>query len=258
MTDSMQNSGQPSQGVPPGQPQYQQPPMPGQYAPPYPQYPPPKKGMSGSKLAIILVCVAFGVLFLGGLLVGVLAVAVIPKLTDAKSKLEIKQMGDLEAGLEQIAPDSSKRRKLLGEGLHDSAGEELWVKLFQQRMIDQRLLKKVVSLNSRTDTPLNEHELESLTLPPQGHCSYTLPRGGKLLEVMSRKGANRCVLITLNSRNWKNYGQQGVPCIWSDGTGNGFMTFEQAQSEHGITAEEWADPAGKLFGKKAPFQFTYD
>ena len=87
-----------SHGIPPegfdprqGYPQQQG------YAP-YPQpYPPPKQGMSGLKIALIIGGVLMAVMVLGGVLVGVLAVATIPKLTEAKAKLELKQAGELEA-----------------------------------------------------------------------------------------------------------------------------------------------------------------
>jgi hypothetical protein len=89
------------------------------------------------------------------------------------------------------------------------------------------------------------------------NCSYTAPRANELLRVMQFSGRDRCVLVTFNSRNWGNYDMHGVVASWSDGQ-IGWLTFEQARDEWGITQEEWADPAGKLFGKKAPFQHTFE
>ena len=247
-----------------GQPQFQpQQPPPGQYGPPgaYPPpgqyYPPPTEGMSGTKLALIIVGAVFGVLFLGGVLVGVLAVAVTPKLTEAKTKLEAKQMGDLRNSLLNIAADETKKQKLRVREVKDAKGEEFWMQALQHEILDPGLSKKVVSLNSRTDSPLGPGQVATAG-GTTGHASYTAPKGSGLLRAMSLKGAKRCVVVTFNSRNWNNYPDAGVPCIWSDSDVITWMKFEEAQRDWGITAEEWADPAGKLFGKKAPFENTYD
>lgn len=75
---------------------------------------------------------------------------------------------------------------------------------------------------------------------------------------MGRAGEERCILLTFNARNWNNYPEEGVIVLWSDGVVGEWLTFDEASENYGITAEEWADPAGKLFGKKAPFQHTYE
>jgi hypothetical protein len=87
-------------------------------------------------------------------------------------------------------------------------------------------------------------------------CSYTSPMGGEIGKVMM--GRESVVTITWNAQNWRNAEGKKVPVFWSDDDQAQWLTFEEAQSRFGITAEEWADPAGKLFGKKAPFQHTYE
>ncbi len=252
---------QPMQPQPGQPPQY--PPMPGQPYPPnmqgqpYPPLPPQKQGMSGGKIALIIGGVIFALLFLGGLLVGVLAVAAIPKLTDAKSKLELKQLGDLKAGMQQISVDGAKLNKLKGKDLSSAAGRDFYEAAFKAKLLDDRLLNRMCTLNG-TDTPADPGFLSSDGSLPATSCSYTAPRGGELLSVMSRRAHMRTVLITFNSRNWNNYPNDGVPVVWSNADAPAFMTFEEAENDWGITRAEWDDPAGKLFGKKAPFDHTYE
>ncbi|MCC7510406.1 MAG: hypothetical protein IT464_13680 [Planctomycetes bacterium] len=251
--------GQPPQYPPmPGQPGQPYPPnMQGQPYPPYPPYPPQKQGMSGGKIALIIVGVVFAVLFLGGLLVGVLAVATVPKINAAKNKLELKQLGDLETGLRNIAVDNAKKMSLKNPTLADASGRDFYERAFKKKLLDDGLVNKICSLNS-SDSPADKSFIDGGGSLPSTSCSYTAPRGGELLSLMIRKGSKRTVLITFNSRNWNNYANDGVPVVWSDGETPVFMTFDEAQRDWGITRAEWDDPAGKLFGKKAPFDHTYE
>lgn len=247
--------GQPPQYPPqPGQPY--PPNMQGQPYPPYPPYPPPKQGMSGGKIALIIVGIVFALLFLGGLLVGVLAVATVPKLAEAKVKLEIKQLGDLHNGMQNIAVDGSKKMHLK-KSLAEASGREFYEKALNRQLLDSMLAKKLCSLNG-TDTATDSSFIDGNGSLSANSCSYTAPKGGELLSLMARKGSKRTVLITFNSRNWNNYPNDGVPVVWSDGEAPVFMTFDEAQRDWGITRAEWDDPAGKLFGKKAPFDHTYE
>ncbi|MBK8208084.1 MAG: hypothetical protein IPK87_15010 [Planctomycetes bacterium] len=252
---------EPMQPGQPGQPP-QYPPQPGQPYPPnmqgqpYPPYPPQKQGMSGGKIALIIVGVIFALLFLGGLLVGVLAVAVMPKMTNAKSRLEIKQLGDLETGLRNIAVDDAKKKRLKTT-LADASGRDFYEAAFKKKLLDDNLVNKICSLNG-TDSPADKSFIDGDGSLSATSCSYTAPKGGELLSLMARKGSKRTVLITFNARNWNNYPNDGVPVLWSDGETAVFMTFDEAQRDWGITRAEWDDPAGKLFGKKAPFDHTYE
>ena len=158
---------------------------------------------------------------------------------------------------QNIAADSSKKDKLRSKAIKDARGEELWMQMLQNGMIEPEMSKRLVSLNSRTDSVLASSQVTSAA-GSTGHCSFTAPSGARLLQTLSMKGPKRCVVITLNSRNWNNYPDAGVPCVWSDSDIVTWMKFEEAQRDWGITADEWADPGNKLLGKKAPFENTYD
>jgi hypothetical protein len=207
--------------------------------------------MSGLKIALIVLGIGFGLLFIGGLLVGILAVAVTPKLGAAKEKLELKQMGDLEAGLRQIARDDAKKKRLKGPTLANAKGADFWNGCLENGLLDRELGRKLTSLNG------TEQASEGVPLPASA-ISYTSPKGSDLLVVMTSKSSKRCVVFTWNSRNWRNLGGDQVPVVWSDGEMPVYMTFDEAQSDWGITRAEWDDPAGQLFGTKAPFQNTYE
>ncbi|MCF6228863.1 MAG: hypothetical protein L3J82_09445 [Planctomycetes bacterium] len=218
-------------------------------------YPPQKQGMSGAKVAIIICCVVFGMLFLGGLFVGILAVAVVPKLADAKKELDIIQVKDQMADLRSIETSSSRKRKLNSKSLKDIGGHELWGKMIEHQIVAVEISGKLVSLSSLSDIKMDPAAFSSIN--PE-NCSFTLPKTGELREVISSTGKNRCVIITFNSRNWNNVGNDEILVMWSDGQTPEYLTFEYFRDEWGITQDEWADPAGKLFGKKAPFQNTYE
>jgi len=176
-----------------------------------------------------------------------------------KARLDIKQLGDLLVCLQMIQTDERSRKKLRDAKYADKRGREFWEFAFRAKLIEYELLPKLVSLNSAQDTKASpdfidaeEGKLDAL------HCSYTAPIVKELLHSMSAKGADRRILVCFNARNWNNYPDQGVLVLWSGGDLPVYMTAEEAKRDWGITAEEWADPAGKLFGKKAPFQHTYE
>lgn len=89
--------------------------------------------------------------------------------------------------------------------------------------------------------------------------AFATPKLGKLMKVLSRQGAKTVVVFCLNAKHWNAFGELGVLLSFSEpvnGRFAAFLTADVAEGEYGITADEWADPAGKLFGKKAPFQFV--
>lgn len=171
-------------------------------------------------------------------------------------EMEQKMLGDLNSGLEE-ALASSKFRPL-SKKHPELAGQEFWGLLIRDRLVDDQLLSKLASLNSKTDLKPERGAFLMGTEPADPWCSFTAPRMGQLAELKKRTGEDHVVLVTFNSRNWNNYPGRGVIVLWSDRKVGEFLDFETAEDDYGITAEEWADPAGKLFGKKAPFQFTYE
>ncbi len=240
------NQPPPQYGVPPQQPQY----APGPY-PQYPNYPPPKKGMGAGKIVLIVVLSVVGLMFLFGALVGVLAVATVPKLHDARSKLEAKQIADVRNALQYLSFNQTHMRSL--QQVPEARGHAFYDLALREGVLDPGLAPKLTSLNGK-DIALPASAAGS-GLPAQS-CSYTAP-GSHGLEV-TMSSSDSFAVVTFNSRNWNNYPKNGVLIAWNDKPEATWLTFEQANTRFGITQEEWNDPAGKLYGKKAPFQHTYE
>lgn len=170
--------------------------------------------------------------------------------------LEVKQMGDIRAALDQAFAD--ERFLKLAESEPDVRGERMWARLIQERLIDEGNIGKLVSLNSPTDVKPYREDVMGGRPTSEPWCSYTAPSLGKLRKLYGHGGDDRAVLITFNARNWNNYPDEGIVVFWTDADVAEFLPFEYFEENYGITEEEWADPAGKLFGKKAPFQYTYE
>ncbi|MCB9895029.1 MAG: prepilin-type N-terminal cleavage/methylation domain-containing protein [Planctomycetes bacterium] len=206
---------------------------------------------------LVELMVVIGIL---GLLVGILAVAVIPKLTEAKNKLEVKQVGDLMAGFQNIAADDAKKKRLRDKNIKDTKGEKFYEVAFKRKLLEDGLLSKIVSLNSTTDTKAGKEWLEDENGEmPQNSCSYTAPKAGDLLTVMGLKGKGRKVILTFNSRNWHNYKDQGVIVQWSDGDTATYLIKDDAVSgEYSLDGEAWENSPNEIIGEKAPFDRTFE
>jgi hypothetical protein len=174
----------------------------------------------------------------------------------SKTNLEVKQAGDVDALLRKAVADP--RFDALAASNPRAEGEQLWKVLIRGGLIDVQYVGKFTSLNSKMDMKPEYNEFLDNDAIEQPWCSYTAPRIGELKQLLLKKGKDRVVLFAFNSRNWDNYATAGVLIFWSDAEMATYVTRDEAHEEFGITAEEWADPAGKLFGKKAPFQFTYE
>ena len=169
--------------------------------------------------------------------------------------LEIKQQGDIQAALQ--GGDAQGDLDRLIEAHPDVRGQEFWALCLRERAFESVILRRFRSFRSESDeTPDWDNFLAGNVNEPW--CSYTGPRADQVREVMARKGKERVILFCFNSRNWNNYPNHGVLATWSDRDCATYLTLEDMIETYGITAEEWADPAEKLFGKKAPFQFTYE
>ena len=194
-----------------------------------------------------------------GLLVGILAVAVIPKLTEAQNKLEIKQVGDLMAGFQNIASDPAKKKKLRQPKVKDTKGEKFYEAAFKYKILEDGLIPKVVGLNSNTDTKAGKEWLEGDGEMPPNSCSYTAPKASKLLEVMNMKGSKRKVILSFNSRNWFNYGDAGVIVQWSDAETAEYITVDVATEDPwNLDEKAWNENPDEIIGEKAPFDLTYN
>jgi prepilin-type N-terminal cleavage/methylation domain-containing protein len=206
---------------------------------------------------LVELMVVIGIL---GLLVGILAVAVIPKLTDAKNKLEVKQVADLMSGFQGIAADDAKKKRLRDKDVAAAKGEKFYEAAFKKKLLDDSLLGKLVSKNSTTDSTADKAWIDDPNGElPANSCSYTAPKGSDLLTVMSLKGKNRRVIVSFNSRNWKNYPDHGVLVQWSDGDVSEYMLAETATGEPwNLDSGAWDENPDDIIGEKAPFDKTHN
>lgn len=202
---------------------------------------------------LVELMVVIGIL---GLLVGVLAVAVIPQFLKAQKDLELKQLSDLQQGLEAASADAASRKALAQ--MNEKAGRAFWESCFKRRILDSGLLGKVVSLSSKVgDARVDSDFIEEDGTLPQSGCSYTSPKARDLLSTMNLRGSKRCAVITFDSRNWENYREYGVPVVWSESGAPEYLDFAGAAEVYKITKDEWANP-DKLLGAKKPFQNTFE
>ncbi len=208
-----------------------------------------------SGFTLVELMVVIGIL---GLLVGILAVAVIPKLTEAKNKLEIKQLGDIKTAFDNISIDKSKAGQLQKAPLKEARGRKFFEVAFKKKLLNDDLVGKIVSLNSG-DTSADKAFItdENMELG-ELNCSYTAPIGGELLVLMKKTGKLRKVLITFNARNWLNYADHGTIIQFSDGETADYMNKDTAATEYQIDADTWDTNPADIIGNKPPFDKTYE
>ncbi len=203
---------------------------------------------------LVELMVVIGIL---GLLVGILAVAVIPKLAQASAKLEVKQIGDLMQAIQQIPIDNKKKKTLTEAALKDAKGQKFYEQCIKKKLLDPEVVNKLVSLNSKVDSKAGTDWIESGEMPPNS-CSYTSPKGSDLLSVLNSKGAQKTVVLTFNSQNWNNYENEGVIVYWSDGDTAEYMTADNASSQWNIDATTFKERPNDVIGNKKPFNRTYE
>jgi len=192
-----------------------------------------------------------------GLLVGILAVAVIPKLAQASAKLEIKQVGDLMQAIQQIPIDNKKKRDLQGATLKDAKGQKFYEQAIKKKLLDSEIVNKLVSLNSKVDSKAGTDWIESGEMPANS-TSYTSPKGGELLAVLNSKGTSKCVVLTFNSNNWANYDGE-VIIYWSDSDTAEYMKADDANATPwSIDIESFKNNPKDIIGNKKPFHKTFE
>ena len=202
---------------------------------------------------LVELMVVIGIL---GLLVGVLAVAVIPQFVKAQKDLELKQLGDIQQGLEAASADAKHRRAFAQMG--EKAGRPFWESCFKRNVLDASLLRKIVSLKSKAgDVAVDSEFVETDGELPSSACSYTSPKGRDLMSTMNLQGSKKCAAITFDSRNWENYVEFGVPIVWSQSGAPEYLDYAEAAETYKLNKDEWTHPE-KLLGVKKPFHNTFE
>lgn len=202
---------------------------------------------------LVELMVVIGIL---GLLVGILAVAVMPRLKEARRQSEIINLGKVTQALELNTNTGRNKSKIKNMG--DASGRAFFNAMFRMGVLEHEYLNKVVSLDSKQDDTADSAVFENngpgLT---QTNCSYTSPKAGEYAEVANLKGSKRTVMFTYDTRNWDNYGDKGVIVVFSDSETPDYLDLATAEAQFGIGAADWAKSQG-LIGIKKPFDRTFE
>jgi prepilin-type N-terminal cleavage/methylation domain-containing protein len=208
-----------------------------------------RKGFTLVELMVVI-----GIL---GLLVGILAVAVIPRLTDAKNKLEVKQVGDIMQAINGINADSGKKAKLSKAPMKGTEGLKFFEKAFKAKVLDAEIISKIVSLNG-PDSPADKGLADNADMELlSSNCSYTAPKAEELLTLMKKRGNDRKVLLTFDSDNWANYPDHGVIVQWTDADTAAYIMADEVEATYRIDATTFANPKD-VIGSKPPFDKTFE
>ncbi len=188
-------------------------------------------------------------LLLAMIVLGFLFVGFRPHVHHSKQQLEMAQLNEVREGLLSIRTSNPE--------IAAARGRELWQQALRHGMLVPNFHYRLGSIQG-PDMPADQPVSAPEWLLKPENCSYTGPQGSAITHLLQRKGSDRRVLVCHNARNWHNFPEHGVAVLWSDREEAEWLTFEQAAKDWDITEAEWADPAGKLFGKKAPFEYTYE
>lgn len=213
---------------------------------------------SNRGFTLVELMVVIGIL---ALLVGILAVAVIPRLMGAKAELEKKTVKDLYDGLNTAATGKKGKRAL--NKAKDKAGYQLYGLLFKKKLLEAELLDKVVSGGgpdvAADQTVIDNDDVEFT----ENNCSYTAPKASKLSTVISKSGSKQTVVITFNARNWNNYDDKGVIMMLSSSSTPEYRMAEDldedeiAEKGWEIDKDSFKNP-DEVIGQKKPFDNTFN
>ncbi|MCB9895028.1 MAG: type II secretion system protein [Planctomycetes bacterium] len=201
---------------------------------------------------LVELMVVIGIL---GLLVTVLAFSVTRHFTKTHADLDKVNMSKLYSSLQTLANDGTFTKRANQKDNKDKSGHEFFEVCFRHKLLDADQLDEIVSLGG-PNTPADRASYgDKFELDPS-NCSFTAPKMGEFKQLLQSK--ERTVLFAFNSRNWHNYDSidYGILVAWSDGQFE-YLTAADAAEKYEISPEEWADPAA-LFGKKKPFDHTYE
>ena len=203
---------------------------------------------------LVELMVVIGIL---GLLVGILAVAIIPYLEKARRETEAIAFGKVVREFAVASGDRGARAKLKLMG--EKAGRAFWNECFKSKILGTEHLQNIVSRSSKSPDDLADSAVfeEGGAGLAVNNCSYTSPKGSELLECLNLKGSQRAILFCHDSRNWANYGDAGVLVSWSEGEVPEYIDAAMGDSQFSIKRADWDNPA-RLFGTKKPFNRTHE
>lgn len=156
----------------------------------------------------------------------------------------------------RVAADAERRKKLAEMRAESWAGAKFFAEGVRQEVFDREIVPLLAIPGGPDHKADPDRVAESGEIPVEC-CSYCSPPANRFLVNLKLRGTQRCVVMCPNARNWVLF-DGSVPMFVSDKVDVQWLTWEDFSVDYDITAEDWADPAGKLFGKKAPFQFTYE
>lgn len=156
----------------------------------------------------------------------------------------------------RVAADAERRKKLAEMRAESWAGAKFFAEGVRQEVFDREIVP-LLAIPGGPDHKADPDRVAESGEMPVERCSYCSPPVNQFIYCLKLKGSRRGVVLCPNARNWVLF-EGLVPMIVSDTQEVQWLTWEDFSIDFGITSEDWADPAGKLFGKKAPFQFTYE